>query len=64
MNALYKILWQLGGVNNKSFFLMDFDFGYQHVYLESDALAPGVQNYRGFRCEWTGYSHETPAIAV
>ncbi|KAG5743316.1 hypothetical protein H9Q70_013970 [Fusarium xylarioides] len=35
-----------------------------HAYLESGELAPGVQSYRGFRCEWTGYSRETPAVVA
>ena len=35
-----------------------------HAYLDSGALAPGVQSYRGFRYEWTGYSSEVPAIAA
>ncbi|VUC21472.1 unnamed protein product [Clonostachys rosea] len=35
-----------------------------HAYLDSGALAPGVQSYRGFRYEWTGFSSETPAIVV
>ncbi|KAF4467272.1 Arylsulfotransferase ASST [Fusarium albosuccineum] len=33
-----------------------------HAYLDSGALAPGVQSYRGFRYEWTGHSRETPAL--
>ncbi|KAF5568022.1 hypothetical protein FPHYL_2956 [Fusarium phyllophilum] len=35
-----------------------------HAYLESGDLAPGVQSYRGFRGEWTGYSSETPAVVA
>ncbi|CAG9955578.1 unnamed protein product [Clonostachys rosea f. rosea IK726] len=35
-----------------------------HAYLDSGALAPGVQSYRGFRYEWTGFSSETPAIVA
>lgn len=35
-----------------------------NAYLDSGNLAPGVQSYRGFRCEWTGYSQEVPAIVA
>lgn len=35
-----------------------------HAYLDSGALAPGVQSYRGFRYEWSGYSSETPALVA
>ncbi|KFA56330.1 hypothetical protein S40293_09256 [Stachybotrys chartarum IBT 40293] len=35
-----------------------------HAYLESGTLAPGVQSYRGFRCQWTGHSGETPALVA
>ncbi|CAM1509411.1 Fc.00g031500.m01.CDS01 [Cosmosporella sp. VM-42] len=32
-----------------------------HAYLDTGA---GVQSYRGFRYEWTGYSREIPAIVA
>jgi hypothetical protein len=35
-----------------------------HAYLDSGHLAPGVQSYRGFRCEWTGHSRETPSVVA
>lgn len=33
-----------------------------HAHLDSNPLAENVQNYRGFRYHWTGYSSETPAV--
>lgn len=35
-----------------------------HAYVESGALAEGVENYRGYRYNWTGIPHETPAIVA
>lgn len=35
-----------------------------HAYMDSGALGKGVQNYRGFRYNWTGIPNEEPAIAV
>lgn len=32
-----------------------------HSFLDSDFLQEGVQNYRAFKFNWTGYSDETPA---
>lgn len=33
-----------------------------HTYFDSGFLGEGVQNYRGFRYNWTGLPNETPAI--
>ncbi|KAF4541305.1 Secreted protein [Lasiodiplodia theobromae] len=33
-----------------------------HTYFDSGALGEGVQNYRGFRYNWTGLPSEDPAI--
>lgn len=33
-----------------------------HAYMDSGSLGLGVENYRGFRYNWTGLPHETPAI--
>jgi hypothetical protein len=33
-----------------------------HAHLDSGHLASNVQNYRGFRYHWNGYSSEVPAI--
>jgi hypothetical protein len=33
-----------------------------HAYMDSGLLGIGVENYRGFRYNWTGVPHETPAI--
>lgn len=35
-----------------------------NAYLDSGELGAGVQNYRGFRFEWTGKPKETPAIVA
>lgn len=35
-----------------------------HTYADSGALGIGVQNYRGFRFNWTGIPNEAPAIVV
>jgi hypothetical protein len=35
-----------------------------HAYLDSGALAQGVENYRAFRFNWTGFPHEDPAIVA
>ncbi len=35
-----------------------------HAYLDSGFLGIGVENYRGFRYNWTGIPHETPAIVA
>ncbi|KAK3353752.1 ASST-domain-containing protein [Lasiosphaeria hispida] len=35
-----------------------------HAYLDSGALAPGVQSYRGFRYEWEGRPREGPAVVA
>jgi hypothetical protein len=35
-----------------------------HAYLDSGALAQGVENYRAFRFNWTGLPHEDPAIVA
>lgn len=33
-----------------------------HAYMDSGFLGEGVQNYRAFRYNWTGFPNETPAI--
>ena len=33
-----------------------------HVYMDSGLLGEGVENYRAFRYNWTGYPTEEPAI--
>lgn len=33
-----------------------------HTYFDSGFLGLGVENYRGFRYNWTGIPHEDPAI--
>ncbi|KAF1847817.1 uncharacterized protein K460DRAFT_64343 [Cucurbitaria berberidis CBS 394.84] len=33
-----------------------------HTYMDSDYLGLGVENYRGFRYNWTGLPNEDPAI--
>ena len=33
-----------------------------HAYMDSGFLGEGVENYRGFRYDWTGLPNETPAI--
>jgi hypothetical protein len=35
-----------------------------HTYFDSGALGEGVENYRGFRYNWTGIPNEEPAIIV
>ncbi|OMP88710.1 hypothetical protein BK809_0005431 [Diplodia seriata] len=35
-----------------------------HTYFDSGALGVGVQNYRGFRYNWTGLPSEDPALVV
>ena len=35
-----------------------------HAYLDSGLLAEGVENYRGYRYNWTGVPNETPAIVA
>ncbi|KAK0661264.1 hypothetical protein DIS24_g2498 [Lasiodiplodia hormozganensis] len=35
-----------------------------HTYFDSGALGEGVQNYRGFRYNWTGLPSEDPAIVA
>jgi hypothetical protein len=35
-----------------------------HSYMDSGHLGLGVQNYRGFRYNWTGLPHEEPAIVA
>lgn len=35
-----------------------------HAYMDSDALNLGVENYRGFRYNWTGLPNEVPAITA
>jgi hypothetical protein len=35
-----------------------------HAYMDSGALGEGVENYRGFRYNWTGIPNEEPAIVV
>lgn len=33
-----------------------------HAYMDSGDLGLGVQNYRGFRYNWTGIPHEEPSL--
>lgn len=33
-----------------------------HAYMDSGSLGEGVENYRGFRYNWTGLPNETPAL--
>lgn len=35
-----------------------------HAYMDSGYLGLGVQNYRAYRYNWTGYPNEEPAIAA
>ncbi|KAF1962788.1 hypothetical protein CC80DRAFT_487258 [Byssothecium circinans] len=35
-----------------------------HTYMDSDYLGLGVENYRGFRYNWTGLPNEEPAIVA
>jgi hypothetical protein len=35
-----------------------------HTYFDSGALGEGVENYRGFRYNWTGLPRERPAIVA
>jgi len=35
-----------------------------HTYMDSGYLGLGVQNYRGFRFNWTGFPNEEPAIVA
>jgi hypothetical protein len=35
-----------------------------HTYMDSGYLGLGVENYRGFRYNWTGLPHEDPAIVA
>ena len=35
-----------------------------HAYMDSGYLGLGVENYRGFRYNWTGIPHEVPAIVA
>ena len=35
-----------------------------HAYLDSGFLDVGVEAYRGFRYNWTGFPNETPAIVA
>jgi hypothetical protein len=35
-----------------------------HAYMDSDYLGLGVQNYRAFRYNWTGFPNEDPAIVA
>jgi hypothetical protein len=35
-----------------------------HAYLDSGFLGVGVENYRGFRYNWTGLPNEAPAIVA
>jgi hypothetical protein len=35
-----------------------------HTYFDRGALGEGVENYRGFRFNWTGLPYERPAIAA
>ena len=35
-----------------------------HAYVDSGFLGIGVENYRGFRYNWTGIPHEAPAIVA
>jgi Arylsulfotransferase (ASST) len=35
-----------------------------HTYMDSGSLGLGVENYRGFRYNWTGIPNEAPAIVA
>jgi hypothetical protein len=35
-----------------------------HFYMDSGLLGDGVENYRGYRYNWTGIPNETPAIVA
>jgi hypothetical protein len=35
-----------------------------HFYMDSGSLGKGVENYRGFRYNWTGIPHEAPAVVA
>ncbi|KKY18162.1 putative secreted protein [Phaeomoniella chlamydospora] len=35
-----------------------------HAYMDSDFLGVGVENYRGYRYNWTGTPNEDPAVVV
>ena len=35
-----------------------------HFYMDSGLLGEGVENYRGFRYNWTGIPNEAPAIVA
>jgi hypothetical protein len=35
-----------------------------HAYMDSGLLGEGVENYRAFRYNWTGYPTEEPAIVA
>lgn len=35
-----------------------------HAYMDSDFLGVEVENYRGFRYNWTGLPHEVPAVVA
>ncbi|PGH26772.1 hypothetical protein AJ80_01536 [Polytolypa hystricis UAMH7299] len=35
-----------------------------HAYMDSGDLGVGVENYRGFRYNWTGLPNETPSLVV
>ena len=35
-----------------------------HAYMDSGYLGLGVENYRGFRYNWTGTPHEAPAVVA
>jgi arylsulfotransferase ASST len=35
-----------------------------HAFLDSGLLGEGVENYRAFRFNWTGFPHEDPAIVA
>ena len=35
-----------------------------HTYFDSDYLGLGIENYRGFRYNWTGQPNEDPAIVA
>lgn len=35
-----------------------------HFYMDSGLLGQGVENYRGYRYNWTGFPNEAPAIVA
>lgn len=35
-----------------------------HFYMDSGLLGEGVENYRGYRYNWTGFPNEAPAIVA